>query len=171
MIINSYSEYFIIVTKMILFVVSLFFVIHLSYSTFKKSLTINDINVFIQVDELKFLIVEAINESAYGFDLSKKVEKAAAIKVVTDENDFTVVGWSISNIIPNWVKTFDEWNIYICDQRTNVGNSNIVNHQMLGSEVGLEQHFDTGAEVGFDNLTDEIKRTNGKVYHNPYLKV
>ena len=123
------------------------------------------------MDELKFLIVEAINESAYGFNLSKRVEKAAAIKVVTDENDFTVVGWSISKIIPNWVKTFDEWNIYICDQGTNFGNSNIVNHQMLGSEVGLEQHFDTREEDVFDNLADEIKGTNGKVYHNPYLKV
>ncbi len=134
-------------------------------------MTLNDINIFIQVDELKFLIVEAINESAYGFNLSKRVEKAAAIKVVTDENDFTVVGWSISKIIPNWVKTFDEWNIYICDQSTIFGNSNIVNHQMLGSEVGLEQHFDTREEDVFDNLADEIKGTNGKVYHNPYLKV
>jgi hypothetical protein len=134
-------------------------------------LTLNDINIFIQVDKLKILIVEVINESAYGFNLSKKVEKAAAIKVVTDENDFTVVGWSISKIIPNWVKTFDEWNIYICDQGTNFGNSNIVNHQMFGSEVGLEQHFDTREDNVFDNLADEIKGTNGKVYHNPYLKV
>ena len=134
-------------------------------------MTLNDINIFIQVDKLKILIVEVINESAYGFNLSKKVEKAAAIKVVTDENDFTVVGWSISKIIPNWVKTFDEWNIFICDQSTIFGNSNIVNHQMLGSEVGLEQHFDTREEDVFDNLADEIKGTNGKVYHNPYLKV
>jgi hypothetical protein len=90
---------------------------------------------------------------------------------VTDEDDFTVVGWSISKIIPNWVKTFDEWNIYICDQGTNFGNSNIVIQQKLGSEVGLEQHFDTGEKDVFDNLADEIKGTNGKVYHNPYLKV
>jgi hypothetical protein len=52
------------------------------------------------VDKLKILIVEAINESAYGFNLSNEVENAAAIKVVTDEDDFTVVGWSISKIIP-----------------------------------------------------------------------
>ena len=81
MIIYSYSEYFTIATKMILFVVTLFFVIHLSYSTFKKSLTISDINVFIQVDELKFLIVEAINESAYGFNLSKKSKKQQPLKL------------------------------------------------------------------------------------------
>ena len=52
MLIYSYSEYFIIATKMILFIVLLFFVIPLSYSTFKKSLTINDISVFKQVEEV-----------------------------------------------------------------------------------------------------------------------
>ena len=56
-----------------------------------KSLTLNDINIFIQVDKLKILIVEAINESAYGFNLSNEVEKATAIQVVTDKDDFTVV--------------------------------------------------------------------------------
>ncbi len=60
------------------------------------------------MDKLNFLIEEAINENCYGFNLSNEVEKAAAIKVVIDENDFTVVGWSISKIIPNWVKTFAE---------------------------------------------------------------
>jgi len=53
------------------------------------------------VDKLKILIVEAINESAYGFNLSNEVEKATAIQVVTDKDDFTVVGWSISKIITN----------------------------------------------------------------------
>jgi hypothetical protein len=59
------------------------------------------------VDKLKKLIVEAINESSYGFNLSNEVEKATTIQVVTDKDDFTVVGWSISKIIPNWVKSFD----------------------------------------------------------------
>jgi len=79
-------------------------------------LTVIEINKFVQVDKLNILIVEAINESAYGFNLSNEVEKATAIQVVTDKDDFTVVGWSISKIIPNWVKSFDEWNIYISDQ-------------------------------------------------------
>jgi hypothetical protein len=52
------------------------------------------------LDKLKFLIVEAINESAYGFNLSIEVKEAAAIQVVNDKDDFTVVGWSISMIFP-----------------------------------------------------------------------
>jgi hypothetical protein len=51
------------------FVISHFILIHFFISTFKKSLTVIDINTFVQVDKLNILIVEAINESAYGFDL------------------------------------------------------------------------------------------------------
>ncbi len=88
------------------------------------------------MDKLTILIVEAIIESAYGFNLSNEVEKATAIQVVTDKDDFTVDGWSISMIIPNWVKSFDEWNVYISDQGRNCGDSNIVNHQKLRNEGG-----------------------------------
>jgi hypothetical protein len=134
-------------------------------------LTVIDINTFVQVDKLNILIVEAINESAYGFDLSNEVEKATAFHIVTDKDDFTVVGWSISKIIPNWVKSYDEWNIYISDQGKNCGDSYIVNHQKLRNESGLEQNDEAGEKYLFDNLADEIKVTNGKVKHNPYLKV
>ena len=48
------------------------------------------------MDKLNILIVEAINESAYGFNLSNEVEKATAFHIVTDKDDFTAVGWSIS---------------------------------------------------------------------------
>ena len=94
-------------------------------------MTLIDINTFVQVDKLNILIVEAINESAYGFNLSNEVEKATAFHIVTDKDDFTVVGWSISKIIPNWVKSYDEWNIYITHQGKNCGDSYIVNHQKL----------------------------------------
>ena len=134
-------------------------------------MTLIDINTFVQVDKLNILIVEAINESAYGFDLSNEVEKATAFHIVTDKDDFTVVGWSISKIIPNWVKSYDEWNIYISDQGKNCGDSYIVNHQKLRNESGLEQNDEAGEKYLFDNLADEIKVTNGKVKHNPYLKV
>ena len=134
-------------------------------------MTVIDINTFVQVDKLNILIVEAINESAYGFDLSNEVEKATAFHIVTDKDDFTVVGWSISKIIPNWVKSYDEWNIYISDQGKNCGDSYIVNHQKLRNESGLEQNDEAGEKYLFDNLADEIKVTNGKVKHNPYLKV
>jgi hypothetical protein len=134
-------------------------------------LTLNDINIFIQVDKFNFLIVEAINESAYGFNLSVEVEKAAAIQVVTDKDDFTVVGWSIGKIIPNWVKSFDEWNIYISEKVSNGGDSNIVHQQKLRNDGGLQQNVEEGEKDLFDNLADKIEVTNGMVNHNPYLKV
>ncbi len=89
-------------------------------------MTKNDINRFIQDDKLKCFIVEATNESAYGFNLSIDVEEAAAIQIVNDKDDFTVVGWSIGKIIPNWVKSFNEWNICISDQVKNAGDSSSI---------------------------------------------
>ena len=97
----------------VLRVVSLFTFIHSCISTFKKSLTSDDLNKFIQEDNFNCLIVEAINERAYGFNLSNDVEKSAAIKVVNDKDNFTVVGWSIGENIPNWVKIFEDWMNYI----------------------------------------------------------
>jgi len=123
------------------------------------------------VDKFNFLIVEAINESAYGFNLSVEIEKAAAIQVVTDKDDFTVVGWSIGKIIPNWVKSFDEWNIYISEKVSNGGDSNIVHQQKLRNDGGLQQNVEEGEKDLFDNLADKIEVTNGMVNHNPYLKV
>ncbi len=114
-----------------------------------------------------------MNESAYGFNLSIDVEKAAAIQVVTDKDDFTVVGWSIGKIIPNWVKRFDEWNIYISEinQVKNAGVRCIVNHEKLRNEDGLQQDVEAGEKDIFDNLAEEIEDINGKVNHNPYLNV
>ena len=123
------------------------------------------------MDKFNFLIVEAINESAYGFNLSVEVEKAAAIQVVTDKDDFTVVGWSIGKIIPNWVKSFDEWNIYISEKVSNGGDSNIVHQQKLRNDGCLQQNVEEGEKDLFDNLADKIEVTNGMVNHNPYLKV
>ena len=139
-------------------------------------MTINDINRFIQVDKFECLVVEATNGNAYGFNFSIGVEKAAAIQVVTDKDDFTVVGWSIGKIIPNWVKGFDEWNIYMSDQVKNAGDLSIVNQQKFKNEGSLQQNVDVEAGVKdlFDNLADgiEVNNGNGKVVnHNPYLKV
>ena len=90
---------------------------------------------------------------------------------MNDKDDFTVVGWSISMIIPNWVKSFDEWNIYISEKVSNGGDSNIVHQQKLRNDGGLQQNVEEGEKDLFDNLADKIKVTNGMVNHNPYLKV
>ena len=61
---------------------------------------------------------------------------------MNDKDDFTVVGWSISMIIPDWVKSFDEWNMYLSDQGMNCGDSKIANQRNLKTEGGLIQHVD-----------------------------
>ncbi len=66
-------------------------------------------------------------------------------------------------IIPNWVKSFDEWNIYISDQGMNCGHSKIANQRKLKHEGGLIQHVDAGEKDLFGNLAHEIKVTNGTV--------
>ena len=156
---------------------SLPFILQFFFSTFKKTLTSDDLNRFIQVDNFKCLIVEAMNESSYGFNLSNDVEKAAAIQVVKDKDDFTVVGWSIGKTIPNWVKSFDEWNIYnsVYIQVKNAGAKNSVDHEHLSIDSGLSlQQDDEAAEKEFFvNVVspEEIENTNRKIIHNPYFKV
>ncbi len=124
-------------------------------------MTSDDLNRFIQVDNFKYLIVEATNESYYGFNLSNDVEKAAAIQVVKDKDDFTVVGWSIGKTIPNWVKSFDEWNIYnsVYIQVKNAGAKNSVDHEHLSIDSGLSlQQDDEAAEKDLITLY-HLKKT------------
>jgi hypothetical protein len=147
-------------------------------------LTIDDINQFIQEDNLKCLIVEATNECSYGFNLSNDVEKAAAIQVVRDKHDFTVGGWNIGKVIPNWVKSFEEWNIYnsVFNQVNNVGAKSFVDDDILRIDSksksqncidDLQKDVEAGEKDIYDNIvrTEENKNINGKVIHNPYLKV
>ncbi len=141
-------------------------------------------NPFIQEDNLNCLIVEATNECCYGFNLSNDVEKAAAIQVVSDKHDFTVGGWSIGKVIPDWVNSFEEWNIYNIgfNQVNNVGAKSFVDYDILRIDSksksqncidNFQKDIEAGEKDIYDNVvTTEInKNINGKVIHNPYLKV
>ncbi len=147
-------------------------------------MTIDDINQFIQEDNLKCLIVEATNECCYVFNLSNDVEKAAAIQVVSDKHNFTVGGWSIGKVIPNWVKSFEEWNIYNSgfNQVNNVGAKSFVDDDILGIDSksksqncidDLQKDVEAREKDIYDDLVtaEENKNINGEVIHNPYLKV
>ncbi len=146
-------------------------------SIFRKTLTIDEINQFIQEDKLKYLFVEATNGCSYRFNLSNDVEKSAAIQVVTDKNNFTVVGWNIGKIIPNWVKSFEDWNIYISvfNQVNNAGAKSFVDDDIFGSDSNSKANnyiegFQEDVEAG-EKETEENKNNSGMVLHNPYFKV
>ncbi len=70
---------------------------------------------FTREDKCKFLFVEYVTFSIYGFNLCVKVEQTAVINIVRDITDFTVEGWKIGKVIPTWVLGYDEWVAEIVD--------------------------------------------------------
>ncbi len=125
-----------------------------------------------------------MNECCYGFNLSNDVEKAAAIQFVSNKHDFTVGRWSIGKVIPNWVKRFEEQNIYNSglNQVNIVGAKSFVDDDILGIDSksksqncidDLQKDVEAGEKDIYDNIvtTEENENINGKVIHNPYLKV
>ena len=57
----------------------------------------------------KFMFVEYVTCTIYGFNQCVKVEQTAVINIVKDMTDFTVEGWKIGKEIPTWVLGYDEW--------------------------------------------------------------
>ncbi len=101
-----------------------------------------------------------------------------------DKHNFTVGGWNIGKAIPNWVKSVEEWNIYnsVFNQVNNVGAISFVDDDILGIDSklnsqncidDLQKDVEAGEKDIYDNIvrTEENKNINGKVIHNPYLKV
>ncbi len=72
-------------------------------------MSVADIIRFTREDTYKFLFVEYVMSSIYGFNLCVKVEQTAAINIVRDITDFTVEGWKMGKVIPTWVLGYDEW--------------------------------------------------------------
>jgi hypothetical protein len=103
---------------------------------------------------------------------------------VRDKHNFTVSGWNIGKVIPKWVKSFEEWNIYnnVFNQVNNVGAKSFVDDDILRIDSklksqncidDLQKDVEAGEKDIYDNIvrTEENKNINGKVIHNPYLKV
>jgi hypothetical protein len=61
-------------------------------SNFDKTLLIGEIIRLTTEDNFKYLMVEYVTLSVYGFNLRVKAEQVAAIAIVKDMPDFTVDG-------------------------------------------------------------------------------
>jgi hypothetical protein len=85
------------------------FIFEYQYSNFNKTLSVADIIMFTREDKYKFLFVEYVTSSMYGFNVCVKVEQTAAVNIVKDMTGFTVEGWKIGKEIPTWVLGYDEW--------------------------------------------------------------
>jgi hypothetical protein len=112
------------------------------------------------------------------------------MNVVIDKDDFTVVGWKIGNIIPDWVKRYEDWNIYIgsalegvvTHQVNNAGANNgedeVIFDETSNSKANkfiASLHYDVEAREKniYDNAekTEDSENKNGQVINNPYINV
>jgi hypothetical protein len=128
------------------------------YSNFNKTLSVADIIRFTREDKYKFLFVEYVTPSIYGFNLCVKVEQTAVINIVRDITDFTVEGWKINKVIPTWVLGYDEW---VNDVPIHPRSSYLVNGN---SESILEE--DTEVVEILDDPADTDSVAVGNAYDN-----
>ncbi len=84
---------------------------------------------------------------------------------MSDKHNFTVGGWSIGKVILNWVKSFEEWNIYNSglNQVNNVGAKSFVNDNILGinsksKSQNFINNFEKDIEAGEKDIYDKVVR-------------
>jgi hypothetical protein len=78
--------------------------------TFEKTLTVVDIIIFTEEDEMKYLIVEHSSVKYFGFNLRKSNKCSTLFSIVQDKYEFMVMGWKVAKVIPTWVLDFVDWN-------------------------------------------------------------
>jgi hypothetical protein len=81
---------------------------------------------------------------------------------VIDKDNFRVVGWNIGKIIPDWVKSFEDWNIYIsvCNQVNNAGAKSFVDYDIFGNDSNLK------AKNYIDGLHEDVEAGEKDIYDN-----
>ena len=60
-------------------------------------------------ENFKYLVIEASHGDYYGFNLKVKKEREIATKIVTEYDDFMVIGWKVAKKRPGWVLSADSW--------------------------------------------------------------
>jgi len=90
-------------------IIFIYLTIILVVRTFGKLLTTEQINEFIQEDNMKYLIIEYSGEKYYAFNLLDGEEYANAISIIQDTLDFMVMGWKVALVIPTWVLGYSDW--------------------------------------------------------------
>jgi hypothetical protein len=81
------------------------------------------------------------------------------MNVVINKDDFTVVGWKIGNIIHDWVKRDEDWNIYIGSTLEGVVTNQVNNAGANNSEdeVILEDDSNSKTNNYIASLHDDVE--------------
>jgi hypothetical protein len=134
------------------------FIFEYQYTNFNKTLSVANIIRFTREDKYKFLFVEYVTCTIYGFNLCVKVEQTAAINIVKDMPDFTVEGWKIGKEIPTWVLGYDEWvnDVPIHPRYYPVNGNNESMHDKDTEVVEIVDDPDDTDSVVVDNACDNV---------------
>ena len=137
-------------------------------------MSVADIIRFTREDKYKFLFVEYVTSAIYGFNLCVKVEQTAAINIVKDTTDFTVVGWKIGKEIPTWVLGYDDWvnDIPIHPRYYLVSGNNESMHDYDTEVVNVDDPNDTDSVVvgNVNDKVDEAVEEDSELQYSECLK-
>jgi hypothetical protein len=69
---------------------------------FTKTLMMNDTMEYRKNENFKYLVMKASHSNYYGFNLSVKMERTYAMKIVSpnEPDNFMVVGWKVAKKLP-----------------------------------------------------------------------
>lgn len=87
-------------------------------STFQRSLTLVEINEFINKEDFKFLVVEVNGGKWFGFNMKNNDEKEIAEDILSDNwrlctMEEYIIGWKIAKKKPSWAKNVFEWHKFV----------------------------------------------------------
>ncbi len=91
------------------------------YSIFQRKITFDEILKFVEDEHLKYLVLENINDTHYGFNLKKKLERKTAKEIVSGNwmvlvnADEFVIGWKVAKELPSWVNDAVAWEGLVID--------------------------------------------------------
>lgn len=90
--------------------------------TFGKHLTIDQINAFIDEDNMKYIIFEYCGEKYFAFNLLVCEEYTNAISIINDKLEFMVMGWKVARVIPTWVLVYSDWKDFMSSIKASPSN-------------------------------------------------
>ncbi len=77
------------------------------YSIFQKKITFDEILKFVEDEQLKYLVLESINDNFFGFNLKMKLERKTEKEIVLGNRtvlvyaDEFVIGWKVAKELPS----------------------------------------------------------------------
>lgn len=109
----------------------------------------------------KYLVVEVSCGEYFGFNMKIKKEQAIAIKIMTttDRDDFMIVGWKASKILPDWVLDAEKW-IDFFNSKKKHNHTECFN----GTDNTRSDEEDDDNEIRGDNENKEDEEVNGENY-------